>query len=430
MRERLRPIRRGLRPALWCAAAVVAVLQAWGGLGRRWSDRLSDLQVYLGGVDSLRSGHSLYDFAAAGTGAPFTYPPFAGLVFLPVARLDTTVLMVGWTVLTVAAVVVIAMWCRRTAASCWRLPATLALPLLAVLLFLSAPVSSNLRFGQVSVFLALMILADSLKITSPRFAGVATGVAAAIKLTPLIFIPYLWFAGQRRAAVTALGTFVAATGLTWLFLPGESKRYWTVEVLDVNRVGNIITGGNQSLNGALLRLGVADGTRTVVVALLGGVVVLVALWRAAHAARGGHLLAGAVIVGAAGLVFSPVSWTHHQIWLILAAAVPLNAGVRGNRIWAAIAALLMIVPVTSIGANLPGGVVWGNARLLLAIAIACAIPFAGTTPLWGFRRRVSAGTGARAATPPAHAADLPAAHSTASRHPRRHLPAGAIHRLA
>jgi alpha-1,2-mannosyltransferase len=390
-----RPILRHLWVALWSIAAFIAVLRAWGGLGRPWTDRLSDLQVYLGGVNSLRSGHSLYDFAAVKDGAPFTYPPFAGLVFLPIAGLNTTVLMVAWSVFTIAAAVVIATLCRRVAASCWRLPDGLALPTLVVLLFLSAPISSNLRFGQVSIFLALMVLVDALKVTSPRFAGVATGVAAAIKLTPLIFIPYLWFAGQRRAAATALGTFVAVTGLTWLILPGESRRYWTVEILDVKRVGNIVTGGNQSLNGVLMRIGITDGTRSAVVALLGGAVVLIALWRGAHAARAGHLLAGAVIVGAAGLVFSPVSWTRHQIWLILAAAVPLEAGVRGNRIWAATAALLMILPVTSIGAGLPGGVIWGNARFWLAIAVACAIPFAGTKPLPDSWRRVPA-----AARPP------------------------------
>jgi alpha-1,2-mannosyltransferase len=380
--------------ALWCAAAVIAILQAWGGLGRSLNERLSDLQVYLGGVDSLRSGNSLYDFAAAKDGAPFTYPPFAGMVFLPITRLDTMVVMVAWSVFTIAAVAVIAMLCVRPAESCWRLPSTPVLPLLALLLFLSAPVSSDLRFGQVSIFLALMVLVDSLKVVSPRFAGIATGVAAAIKLTPLIFIPFLWFSGQRRAAVTALGAFAAATGLTWLFMPGESKRYWTVEVLDVNRVGNITSGGNQSLNGALLRLGVADDTRSAVVVLLGGIVVLVALWRAAHAARAGHLLAAVVIVGASGLVFSPVSWTHHQIWLILAAAVPLSCGMRGNRIWAAAVAVLMIAPVTSIGANLPGGVIWGNARLLLAVAIACVIPFSGAKSLWCFWRRDSGGVGA------------------------------------
>jgi len=338
-------------------------------------------------------------------------------------------------VFTLAAVVAIAGLSRRTAAGSWGLPAPLVSPLLAMLFFLSAPVSSNLRFGQVSIFLALMVLIDALGITSPRFAGVATGVAAAVKLTPLIFIPYLWFTGRRRAALTALGTFAATTGLTWLFLPAESRRYWTVEVLDVNRVGNIITGGNQSLNGALLRLMVFFLLRSVAVAVVGGAVVLVAFWRAAHAARAGRLLTGVVIVGAAGLVLSPVSWTHHQIWLILAAALPLNAGVRGSRIWAVIVAVLMIAPVTSVGASLPGGVIWGNARLLLAFAIACVIPFDGATTSWGFRRHDSARAGGRLPSVLAENAGDASAHATASRppaepRPRCRRPAVAIHRLA
>lgn len=378
-----RPLRswRSVAVGLWVAAAVVAAVQAWAGLRRPWHDRLSDLQVYLGGVDTWLAGGSLYDFAAAGTGAPFTYPPVAGLLFAPFTYLNTSVLMVGWSVLTVLAVAAIAWICRTAAADAWHLPAHLTVPVAALLFFLSAPVSSNLRFGQISVFLVLLILLDALRVVPARFAGVATGLAAAIKLTPLIFVPYLWVTGQRRAAVTAFGTFAAATGLAWAVLPGESVRYWTKELLNVDRVGNIATGGNQSLNGAMLRLELADGVRTGVVIVLGGAVILLALWRAARAASAGNVLAATVMVGAAGLVFSPVSWTHHQVWLVLAALVPISAAMVWKRLWVAAVAILMIAPVTSIGAALPGGVIWGNARLILAIAIACAIPFTGT-PSW------------------------------------------------
>ena len=37
-----------------------------------------------------------------------------------------------------------------------------------------------------------------------RWRGVAIGVAAGVKLTPLIFIPYLWLIGRRRAAIAGL----------------------------------------------------------------------------------------------------------------------------------------------------------------------------------------------------------------------------------
>lgn len=366
---------RWVASLVWATACIVAALQAWAGLSRPWSDRLSDLQVYLGGVNSWKAGSSLYDFAAAETGAPFTYPPFAGLVFTPLTYLNTTTLMVIWTLATVAAVIAIAKIAGKVTSEAWQASSGVAMASSALLLFLSAPISSNMRFGQVSIFLALLVLLDTMKITPPKFAGVATGIAAALKLTPLIFIPYFWVTGQRRAAMNALGTFIAATGLTWLVLFDESIRYWTIELLDVQRVGNIATGGNQSINGALLRLDFSDSVRTTAVLVFGGAIVVVALWRAAQMTKRGRLLAASVVVGAASVVFSPVSWTHHQIWLVLAAFAAVSLVAARNWTWSAVVVALMVLPVTSVGANLPGGVVWGNMRLALAVFIACLAPF-------------------------------------------------------
>src|SRR4051794_6754069 len=87
---------RWLVALLWSAAVLVAVAQALGGLLRPYVDRLSDLQVYLGSVQVLHDRGSLYDFAAAATGAPFTYPPFAGLVFSPLVLIPFPVLAVLW----------------------------------------------------------------------------------------------------------------------------------------------------------------------------------------------------------------------------------------------------------------------------------------------------------------------------------------------
>lgn len=365
---------RGPAVLLWSAAAVAAVVQAWAGLRRPPVDQLSDLQVYLGSTANLRAGGSLYDFAAAATGAPFTYPPFAGVLFAPLPAVPFGLLAVLWSVATavvVAGVAVLA--AARSQYATARRPELAGLVALA--LFLSAPVSSNLRFGQISVFLAALVLCDALRVVPQRFRGVATGVAAAVKLTPLIFVPYYWFSGQRRTALTTVGTFVGCTAVGWLVLPGDSARFWFTELWNVNRVGNIATGGNQSLNGALLRWDVPDGARSALAAVLGAAVVTVALVRAARAYRNDRPLAAVVIVGAAGLVFSPVSWTHHQIWLVLAALLVISDRWRRNLGWAAAVLVIMILPVTSVVADALGDPVTVNARLWLAVAVACLVPF-------------------------------------------------------
>ncbi|WP_146605629.1 glycosyltransferase 87 family protein [Micromonospora craterilacus] len=368
------PGRRWLVAAVWASAVTVAVLQTWAALRRPFVDRLSDLQVYLGAVNDLWNGDGLYDFAAEATGAPFTYPPFAGLLFAPLALPPFAVIAVIWSVATFAVVVAVAVAAVRR--SEFRATGTPWLtPLFALALFASSPISSNFRFGQISVFLVAAVLADVLRLVPERYRGILTGVACAVKLTPLVFVPYFWFSGQRRAAVTSVAAFVACTGIAWLVLPDESVRFWFTEIWNVNRVGNIETGGNQSLNGALLRWGLPDLIRSSVVAVVGSAIVVLALIRATRAYRNDQPLAAAVLVGAAGLVFSPVSWTHHQVWLLLAALLAVSARPRWSLLWPAVVLVVMILPVTSRGASLPGGFLLGDARLWLAVAVAVFIPF-------------------------------------------------------
>jgi alpha-1,2-mannosyltransferase len=342
---------RHYRP-LWVVVVAVAGFAGYRALARPAGLRLTDLAVYTGAVDGLRSGASLYDFIRGD--APFTYPPFAGLVMWPLAAVPTGPLQLVWTLATVAIVVTLA-WSLRTP----RWPA----PLLAVILLLSAPVSSNLRYGQVSIGIAALVLLDLLFLRRSRYQGVATGIAAAIKLTPLMFLVLLWCAGRRRPATVAGFTFAACAAVAVLVLPGDSLRFWGTEMWHVSRLGYIDSVGNQSLNGALIRLGIGNPERFLITAPLAGAVAVVALRRAADAAGRDQWLAAAVIAGAASVVVSPVSWTHHQIWLVLAALLPV-----GRWWWPATVLAVMLLPVTA---------VWCDGRLLLAVVVAAAVPYRG-----------------------------------------------------
>ncbi|WP_232534333.1 glycosyltransferase 87 family protein [Plantactinospora sp. KBS50] len=324
----------------------------------------------------LLDGGSLYDFAAWND-APFTYPPFAGLLLAPLGLLAEDPVRILWTAATLGVVIGLAVLARHGEGLRMVKP-TLCVPVAALLMFSSAPVSSNLRFGQVSVALVVLVLVDCLNITPVRYRGLATGIASAIKLTPMIFVVYWWISGQRRTAANAIATFSACTALAWLVLPHESLRFWFTEIWNVDRVGNIATGGNQSLNAALLRLGISDSWRIVLAGVIGLAIVAIAMVRASRAYRNREPFAATVIVGAAGLVFSPVSWTHHQVWLVLAGLLAVGNR-RGTMIWFGLVTALMVLPITSLGAGLPTEVLTSNARLLLAVAVACAVPFAALT---------------------------------------------------
>jgi alpha-1,2-mannosyltransferase len=327
----------------WLPAILVAVVTVYTTLDRNPTARLPDLHVYLGAVDGLRHGASLYDFTR--DDAPFTYPPFAGLLFWPLTWAPTHALEIGWTLATAATVI----WLART------VTATENRPLLALVLMLSAPVASDLRYGQVSLFLAAMVTIDVLH--PSRAQGVLIGLAAAIKLTPLIFIPMLWVTGRRAAAVTATATFAASALLAAVLLPGDSWRFWTTEMFHVGRLGNITSVGNQSLNAALMRLDAPF--RSAIVLIVGGLIAALALRRAARLEARDAL----IVVGAAGIVLSPVSWTHHQIWLVLAVLLPVS------RWGKACLAAIMVLPITALD-----GPLWSSARLILAALVATAIP--------------------------------------------------------
>jgi alpha-1,2-mannosyltransferase len=350
--------------ARWLPALVIAVLESAAALSRPAGDRLADLGVYVGGVDGLRHGASLYDYLSANH-APFTYPPFAGLVLWPLTVGATVPRQVGWTCLTVVTVVALSILLARTSAP----PRRNLGPAIAAVLFLSAPVSSDLRFGQVSVGLAALVALDVLALGRHRLHGALIGVAAAVKLTPLIFIPMLWLAGRRTAAAVAASTFVACGVLAWGVLPGDSRRFWGTEMWRVSRLGHITSAGNQSFDGALMRFGVDGPVRALLVLAVAGPVAAVALRRAARSGRHGDWLSATTVVGAAGIVVSPVSWTHHQLWSVLAVMLPVAGPIWARWLWRAGVLAVMILPVTALGTP-----VFGNARMLAAVAIACLVP--------------------------------------------------------
>lgn len=379
---------------IWIAVAVTGVISAGAALGRPAQARLTDLSVYLGAVGGLAEGSSLYDFTRGA--APFTYPPFAALMFTPLTWAPVPVVQVTWTLASLATVAALASLVigslprnpepagRRPPAPTRRATATAALnglwtgpamtAVAALALTVSAPISSDIKYGQVSLFLAALVLADLLLLRRTGWNGVLIGIAAAVKLTPLIFVPLLWFCGRKRAAVTAAMTFAGCAMIGALALPGDSWRFWTDEISQVSRLGYITGVGNQSLNGALMRLEVPDHARSVLVLAIGGGIAAAGLVRGVRLARENHWLGAGVVVGAASVVLSPVSWTHHQVWLVLAALLPV-AGPGWVRLgWPATVLAVMILPVTALEPL-------SESRLLLAIAVAALIPLHDGTRL-------------------------------------------------
>jgi len=173
-----------------------------------------------------------------------------------------------------------------------------------------------------------------------------------------------------------------------MVLPGDSWRFWTTEMFQVSRLGHITSAGNQSLNGMLLRFEIPESARSVLVLSVGGAIAAVALWRSGRLARDSDWLSALVVTGAASVVLSPVSWTHHQVWLVLAVLLPVRGPAWARYAWMTLVLAVMLLPVTALG-----GPLWTNSRLLLAVIVVVAVRLdRPTTPIPAITAEASVST--------------------------------------
>ncbi|WP_410642622.1 glycosyltransferase 87 family protein [Amycolatopsis sp. lyj-346] len=296
---------------------LVAVLVSYNG-GRWWFPAYRvDLDVYRLGSTALLHGQALYGtLPPTGDGQflLFTYPPFAAILLAPLAVLPYWAACLALTLLTLGVLaVVLVTVLRALGARCdWRRVA--ALLLAAEVL---EPVLRTLYAGQIDLLLLVLVVLDVL-VDTPRWPrGLLIGLAAAVKLTPAVFLLYFLLRRDGRAAVTAVVTFLAATALGFLVAGADSVRYWTGALWDTGRVGEPTYAGNQSLLGLLARAGVPAEARTAWWLPLVAVVVLLTAWGVRRALAAGEPAVALGLNAIGGLLVSPISWTHHWVWAVV-----------------------------------------------------------------------------------------------------------------
>jgi alpha-1,2-mannosyltransferase len=289
--------------------ALVAVAAVAGAL----ADGLTDLHVYQHAGEVVLDGESLSGTRDPVTGLPFTYPPFAALLLVPLAWVPFWVAAAFWTATSVAAlaaVIALALRSLGRPAPGW-LVALLTVGALGL-----EPVWQNLTFGQVNVLVMLAVMVDLLR-PERRWAGVLLGIAAGVKLTPLVFVVLLVLVGRRSAAGRAVLVFAATVALGFVVAPGSATTYWGDRLVEAGRVGPPGLAHNQSAYGALTRL--LDAEPPMLLWLgVAGALSLVALVVAARCWLRGARLLGTCLGALAMLIASPIAWSHHWVW-----AVPL-----------------------------------------------------------------------------------------------------------
>ena len=351
------------------SAVVVGVLYhlvGFPGLGELGTKYRIDLDVYRLGGAMFREGPTLYGSmppTSVGIYLPFTYPPLSAVLFSPLSFVS---LQVAGIVLTILSIGALAATIRLTLRSLGFDTRTIllwgTLGVLAVA-FALEPVDSTLDYGQINIVLMALVTVDALakKPWLPR--GVLIGLAAAIKLTPAVFVLYFLVRKDFRAAVMTGVGFLVGTGIGFLATWSDSVQYWTTVLFDSSRIGRPAYPPNQSLTGMLARLGLGDDARTVLWLGLGAAataLVVFAMWRAVRAGENALALSLNAVLG---LLVSPVSWSHHWVWAVpLIVVLAVLAYRRRSVLWGSVAAvgavLLWIAPHWALGPGRWSGLDW------------------------------------------------------------------------
>jgi alpha-1,2-mannosyltransferase len=344
------------RTQVWILLSAVVFSVATAEIfGRRYS--FFDMKIYHGAVEWWTSGNELYEFAAPGSLLGFTYPPFAALVMLPMAGMSAVA--AGWVNLVASVVALAAVLAAllvpiadRIGWPRWLVVAA-ALPLALAL----EPGRETIGFGQVNLLLFALVLADLVALRwqvrppaaasrapawltgavaqalrrfwySGAWAGVGIGLATAIKVTPGLFILYLLVSRQWRTAAVATGSAGGASLVGLVLAPRESWAYFTSVLWQTDRVGAADFTPNQSLAGILARLYDQPETPTMLWLSFAAVCCALGLSRAISAHRDGDELAAFTLVGLTAVVISPISWTHHLVFVVPAVVILADLALR------------------------------------------------------------------------------------------------------
>ena len=356
-----------------------------------WHPNMIDLDVYQRTGQKLLAGGDIFD---AGGQLPWIYPAFAALLTVPFAVIPFVLAAFIWLTLCTAALAAI---CYRLGYTGWRLSL-----LTTALILLCQPVRDTLGFGQLAIFLVAAAVLDSMP--GPRLfrrrilpEGWLVGVVAAIKLTPAVVAAYNFFAGKRKAGLVAFAAFLAATAIGFVVLPQASLSYWLkLATGDSGLNSGILYASNQSVLGVWNRL-TGEPSRGGLV--LSALVVALGIWAAVLMHRRGQVAFALCLAGLTSLLASPISWSHHYVWvvplgLVLLQARELPGYLRwpglGYALWGALAPF-MLLPM---GGELELQYTWWQ-QVVVNIGVFAGVALLATSAVvalgpWGRARRTTA----------------------------------------
>lgn len=214
-----------------------------------------DVYVYWYALNNWFSGNSLYDWYALPDYKmyPFTYPPFGAWALSPLTWFDYETaarLMIMAIALQTAVIVALI---GRSLGWSWGSAFAIAPWAAIVIEQCLEPFNQSVGFAQVNTAMMALVMIDVAAPPSWKGRGVASGLAAAIKLTPAIAVLIFLLRRQWRSAITMVATSLTVTLLSWIISPSESARFFFDAMWDPQRAGDAYYAGNQNLKGFVAR---------------------------------------------------------------------------------------------------------------------------------------------------------------------------------
>ncbi len=314
-----------------------------------------DAIVYRYGGGTILDSEHLYTFSLFDTALPFTYPPFAAVMFVVLAGLSvsaaTTMVTIFNGVLLYFAVLL-----------SWRLlgyrgAGTHAVSISMALAFTwLEPVRMTIWLGQINLLLLVLVLWDLGRPEGSRLRGVGVGLAAGIKLTPAFFVVYALSLRQFRTVAVASATFVATVAVGFVLVFGDARTFWTSALFQSDRIGMLASPANQSVHGILARAWPSGAPPAAVWIACSGLVAALGIWSSVVAHRRGAQLLSLTICGLTTPMVSPFSWGHHWVWCVPLVVLTLDYARRSTQPWGALVTIAATAPFVAWFYTAPEGV--------------------------------------------------------------------------
>ncbi|WP_258557917.1 glycosyltransferase 87 family protein [Rhodococcus sp. AG1013] len=301
-----------------------------------------DLLVYRMGARVLLDGDDIYGAlppVVGDFGLPFTYPPLAAMLFVPLALMPLGLGQLVFTLVSVAALAVtLRMALARVrpdvgARASWTMTAVAV----AVALQLE-PVRETISFGQINMVLMALVAVDVLTEKPKWPRGLLIGLAAAIKLTPIAFLLLFLLKRDWRTSGRIVAAALGFTAVAFAVMPEASTKYWSQTLPDTGRIGPAYFANNASFKAVISRFGPHEHLGSVLWLVAVVVMLVVAVIAIRRALDHDDLVVALIANATAVLLASPVSWSHHWVWAAPALLVLVLAVVRAPSAWNAIAA--------------------------------------------------------------------------------------------